>query len=88
MTQAELNLYPKDIIEYPDDIAEALLKIIEQFEDIGQDESTAELERTEIKNQLIEGLYHIRTIAENEYNIDYFRVLYCTLAKLAEKYAE
>jgi len=43
---------------------------------------------TGIKNpddyeQLESALYHLETIAENEFNLDYFRVLYNVLYKLS-----
>ena len=71
----EYMRFPEDIQEYPQEIAETLISIIENMRPLeDKNKITAELEN---------GLYHLRTCAENSYNCDYFRVFYSVLAKIA-----
>jgi hypothetical protein len=70
--------YPIDIDEYPNEIAETLLSMIQKHDDIDDME--------EIEKELVDGIYYVRTCAENSYNSDYFRVLYSVLAKITENY--
>lgn len=78
MNRTELNKYPIDVFEYPDEIAGVLVKMIQEHDEI----SDIEL----IEKELVDGIYHIRTCAENSYNYDYFRILYTVLAKITENY--
>ena len=82
MTLHELKKFPTNIVEYPQEISETLIKIITQFNDI------SEVEQAAIQNELEDAIYYLRTCAENSYNMDYFRVLYATLAKITENYAK
>ena len=71
----EYMRFPEDIQEYPQEIAETLISIIEEYAPLeDKDKITAELEN---------GLYYLRACAENSYNSDYFRVFYSILAKIA-----
>ncbi len=56
---------------YPDDIAQALCKIVDVT-------SEAEI------NDCTEALYQLKAIAQNKYNSDYYRTLYAVLSKLME----
>ena len=81
----ELNdaLYrkPQDIVEYPDEIASALIELLDNDFDKVSDEVT-NIHRDDI----IEGLYYIRTCAENDHNSSYFRALYNLLALVTQNY--
>lgn len=71
----EYMRFPEDIQEYPQEITETLISIIEEYmplEDKGK--IAAELEN---------GLYYLRNCAEKAYNRDFFRVLYSVLAKIS-----
>lgn len=71
------NIFPKDIIDYPEDIAAAIKSLLADTDaEIGE----------ETQKELVDGLYYLRACAENEHNSNYFRVLYAVLAKLSEFY--
>ena len=80
MTTTYTRQFPADISEYPQEIAETLIQLIEKHEEVDDKDTLTE----ELEN----GIYYIRTCAENSYNFDYFRILYSTLAKIAEIYKE
>lgn len=56
---------------YPDDIAQALCKMV------------GVTDETEIKD-CTEALYQLHAIAQNEYNSDFYRTFYAVLSKLTE----
>ena len=72
-TLEELKLNPNDYDNYVDvfDIATALI-------DIGKVDAEA-------KDHLVDALGWLEAAAENPHNSDYFRVLYNTLARIAER---
>ena len=67
-------------IENIKSIGEIVERIIELSKDMdfADYEETEEEERKELEN----ALYNIKTIAENEYNKDYWRTLYNALQKI------
>lgn len=73
-TLEELKLNPNDYDTYvdSDDIANALIDI-------------AKIDG-EAKDNLIDAIGWLEATAENPYNHDYFRVLYNTLARIAERH--
>lgn len=71
MSIEELKQY-KD--NYYDDIESVAEKLQEQTDNSGE----------EIKEELTEALYQIRAMAQNDYNYDYWRVLYNILLQYAE----
>lgn len=81
MTNHDLTKFPIDINEYPQEIAETLIKMLKKEDDI------SEVEEIAILNNLENAIYHIRTCAENSYNSDYFRILYTALAKITENHS-
>lgn len=58
------------------DIAEVLLDTAGTFE---------EKEKDELINLLEQAVYDVQQIAKNQYNYDYWRVLFNVLDKIAEK---
>jgi len=77
MTNTDTKRFPTDIFEYPEEIADTFINLInEDIED-----------KDNYRTALIDGIYYVRTCAENSFNFDYFRVLYNTMAKIAEKYS-
>ena len=82
MNFENMNVNPTtSMVNYPVDIAAALIDLIGRAEEVGyngiQDPDV-------IERYLIDGLYYLRACAENDYNSDYFRVLYSALSKLCE----
>ena len=71
MSIEELKQY-KD--NYYDDIESVAEKLQEQTDNSGE----------EIKEELTEALYQIKAMAQNDYNYDYWRVLYNILLQYAE----
>lgn len=60
-----------------EEIAERIIELSKDM-DFADYEETEEEERKELEN----ALYNIKTIAENEYNKDYWRTLYNALQKI------
>ena len=64
---------------YPQDIASALLR---STMDLSDDEFY------ELREHLMNALYDVMAIAENEYNFDYWRILWNVLQNWAEQNVE
>jgi len=67
----ELKVYHNHYYDSPSSIAEALQKIAEAPE--------------EARDGLTDALYFLQAAAQNEYNPDYFRILYNVLQIITEK---
>lgn len=61
---------------YPCEIAEKLMELSKDMDFLDYEDNE------KIKNELENALYYIKTIAENEYNKEYFRTLYRILENL------
>lgn len=65
---------------YKIDTFEIANKLYELAKDMDWMDYEEEKERT--INEIEQGIYYIRTMAENEYNADYFRTFYNVLERL------
>ena len=65
---------------YKIDTFEIANKLYELAKDMDWMDYEEEKERT--INEIEQGIYYIRTMAENEYNADYFRTFYNILERL------
>lgn len=61
---------------HPEDIAEKLTRLA----DFGNDTEAEE----RAKSDILDAVYHLDAICQNEYNADYFRTFYNVLARVAE----
>lgn len=65
------------IEKYPNEIANKLYELAKDMDYIDYEE-----EEEEIKAQLENALYHLKTICENENNKEYFRIFYKILERI------